>query len=190
MRARNVVVSLAAVVGLLASGQALAQDMPKAECHGAGTAATQGPSVAMFERIKQLEGTWTGTSEEVGDAAMPPMTVVYHVVAAGSAVVETLFPGTEHEMVTVYHRDGDSLMLTHYCTAGNQPRMRAVPGEDPNTVTFAFDGGTNLDPARDMHMHDLRLTFVDANTLRAEWTSWKEGKAAGTVKLDLKRSPA
>ena len=49
----------------------------------------------------------------------------YAVTAAGSAVVETVFPGTEHEMVTVYHADGSDLVLTHYCMEGNQPRMRA-----------------------------------------------------------------
>ena len=41
----------------------------------------------------------------------------------GSAVTETLFPGTAHEMMSVYHMDGDDLVLTHYCAGGNQPRM-------------------------------------------------------------------
>mgnify|MGYP003352508404 CR=1 FL=1 len=35
------------------------------------------------------------------------------VTAAGSAVVETIAPGTPHEMVTVYHLDGDKLADTY-----------------------------------------------------------------------------
>ena len=76
----------------------------------------------------------------------------YAVTAAGSAVVETVFPGSAHEMVTVYHADGPDLVLTHYCMEGNQPRMRAKDARGPR-FEFAFDGGTNIDPKRDRHMH-------------------------------------
>jgi hypothetical protein len=63
-------------------------------------------------------------------------------------LVERLFPGAPQEMTTVYHREGADLALTHYCAGGNQPRMRArAPAADANVLEFAFDGGTNLDPA-------------------------------------------
>ena len=58
----------------------------------------------------------------------------YRVTAAGSAVMEVLFPGTDHEMVTVYHQDGDDLILTHYCAAGNQPRMKCRRVGSESTV--------------------------------------------------------
>ena len=50
-------------------------------------------------------------------------TIVYSVIAAGSAVHEHMFPGGPHEMVTVYHLDGPDLLLTHYCAAGNKKLM-------------------------------------------------------------------
>src|SRR5437868_15374337 len=76
-----------------------------------------------LDALKGLAGEWTGKAKH-GDMEHEA-TVTYKVTAGGSAVVETVFPGTEHEMVTVYHQDGDDLVLTHYCMLGNQPRMRA-----------------------------------------------------------------
>ena len=66
----------------------------------AGDEAPEGGASAAFARLKALEGEWTGTGGHRGEAK-DPTTVLYKVTGAGSAVVETLFPGTPHEMVTV-----------------------------------------------------------------------------------------
>ena len=80
----------------------------------------------------------------------------YRVTGAGSALVETQFPGSPHEMVTVYYVDGNDLVLTHYCAARNQPRMKLVRATDTDLV-FEFTGRSNLDPAKDMHTHDATM---------------------------------
>lgn len=134
-----------------------------------------------FDRLKALEGTWTGMAHG------QPAEVVYKVTSAGSAVVETLFPGSEHEMVSVYHRDGDDVVMTHYCAAQNQPRMRAKNPGDAASLVFAFDGGTNIDAKTSMHMHDAKFEFNGPDELHAEWTSWNEGKPAETVVFEMKR---
>ncbi|HXG90416.1 MAG TPA: hypothetical protein VNJ02_18980 [Vicinamibacterales bacterium] len=36
---------------------------------------------------------------------------------AGNTVIETFPVGTPHEQVTVYHRDGSNVGLTHYCVS-------------------------------------------------------------------------
>src|SRR5258706_16398214 len=77
-----------------------------------------------FERIKSLAGDWTGTPPAEMKGA--PMDVRYRVTAGGNAVEETIMPGSDHEMVTMYHLDGDKLELTHYCVIGNQPHMIAA----------------------------------------------------------------
>src|SRR5690606_1922102 len=88
-----------------------------------------------------------------------PTEVRYRITGGGSAVEEVLFPGTEHEMVSLYHRDGPFLLMTHYCAAGNQPRMRAVwtdppPNLDaPVRIHFKFQDATNLPDPNAMHMH-------------------------------------
>ena len=139
---------------------------------------------AGLERFKQLAGDWTGKDSA---GMFPEVRINYRVTAAGSAVVETLFPGAEHEMVTVYHADGDDFMLTHYCAAGNQPRMKAERGGDGKKFVFKFAGATNLKSENDMHMHDATITFPDADSIVSEWTHYVNNKAAGTVKFEMKR---
>lgn len=143
------------------------------------------PAAAKLDALKSLAGTWTGKAQ--GEGAAPfDATVEYRVTAQGTAVMETLFAGTPHEMVTVYHLDGNDLVLTHYCAGGNQPTMRAAPSNDPRTMVFEFVRGTNMKPT-DMHMHSAKLVIRDDSNLEAEWVSWKDGKAAGTAKFALTR---
>ena len=82
-----------------------------------------------FEQLKQLDGKWEGSVGMGGKAEKIEAT--YHVTAGGSAVVETLFPGTPHEMVSVYTDNGGKLSMTHYCMMGNQPKMDLISGS-PN----------------------------------------------------------
>jgi len=143
---------------------------------------------AAFARLKGLAGEWRGT---LGSKDGPPTRVVYRVTGAGSVVVETLFPETDHEMLTVYHMSGDALVLTHYCAAGNQPRMRLdTSASAPGRLVFAFDGGTNLDPAVDNHMHSGVLTFKDTDHLEAEWAGYQKGQPQATHRFLLERVPA
>ncbi len=133
-----------------------------------------------FERLKTLEGTWEGKAS--GDMDVK---VVYKVTGAGSALIETQFPGTGHEMVTVYHLDGDQLVLTHYCAAGNQPSMK-LKSSDANTLSFDFTKGSNMKPT-DMHMHSMKLSFKAADHVVSDWTSFQNGKAGYVAHFDLKR---
>jgi hypothetical protein len=139
---------------------------------------------AGFEQFKQLAGEWVGKIEGKDG---PDVHIQYKVTAGGSAVVETLFPGTEHEMVSVIHPDGPGLLLTHYCHLGNQPQMRAAGQGDGNKVEFKFVRATNLKSDKARHMHEASYTFVDRDTLRSDWTLYNEGKPAAHVVLELKR---
>jgi hypothetical protein len=129
-----------------------------------------------LERMKKLAGTWVA----VGKDGKPTEEVVsvIKVTAAGSAVHETLFPGQAQEMVSVYYLDGNDLMMTHYCALGNQPRMKADPKSPPNQMCFKFAGGSNLDPAKDMHMHEGTLTFIDDDHIEFAGVCWEGGKPA------------
>src|SRR5438132_1450510 len=129
-----------------------------------------------LERLKKLAGTWVA-ADPAGKPTDQVVSVV-KVTAAGTAVHETLFPGQPQEMVSVYHRDGADLVMTHYCALGNQPRMKADPASPPNQIRFQFAGGTNLDPAKDMHMHEGTLTFVDADHIQFSGVAWVGGKPA------------
>jgi hypothetical protein len=129
-----------------------------------------------LERLKKLAGTWVAADQD-GKPTDQVVSVI-KVTAAGSAVQETLFPGQPHEMVSIYHRDGADLLMTHYCALGNQPRMKADPASPPNQLRFKFAGGTNLDPAKDMHMHEGTLTFIDDDHIEFNGVAWAGGKPA------------
>lgn len=133
----------------------------------------------------QLVGEWVGKGNH--DGKEMDVHVIYKVTSAGSAVVETLFPGTDHEMITVIHPDGDSLLLTHYCSHGNQPQMRAKPKAGDTRIAFDFVKATNLKSDKDSYMRSVTYTIADKDTLKAEWTNYNEGKEAGKVAFELKR---
>ena len=176
---RCTTLALLALAGLLTAPAALAQ-------HDHDHAMPAGKAAhPTFDKLKSLEGTWTGKAGPKGGEASAS-TVTYRLTGGGSALVETLFPGTPHEMVTVYYVDGADLRLTHYCAAGNQPSMK-LAGSDGNTMRFEFVSGTNM-KLSDMHMHAASITFVDANHVVAEWTAWRDGKPAEVAVFDLKRS--
>jgi len=141
---------------------------------------------AALERFKQLAGEWSGKKLDEGKEA-GEVRVKYQVTSGGSAVMETLFPGTEHEMVTLIHRDGKDLILTHYCMLGNQPHMKAADNGASKQVAFQFTGASNMKSEKEMHMHGVTYTFVDRDTLRADWTLYRDGKKAGTVVFEVKR---
>jgi hypothetical protein len=138
---------------------------------------------AALERLKSLAGEWQGTAEtENGPAAAAR----YEVGSGGSIVRELLFPGTDHEMLSVYHLVGGELVMTHYCALGNQPRMKlkAAGGDD---LVFDFDGGTNFAPEKDAHVHNGHIRFVSPDRVEHGWTFFAGGKSAGEKKLYLTR---
>ncbi len=138
-----------------------------------------------FAALKKLAGDWV----QLGKDGKPTDKLVssIRVTSGGSAVQETLFPGSDHEMVTMYHLDGDDLILTHYCMLGNQPRLRAEPGTNVNKIAFKFVSSTNLKSKDDHHMNQATITIQGKDRFKAEWVSCKEGKACHNVTLELVR---
>jgi hypothetical protein len=129
-----------------------------------------------LERLKKLAGTWV--AEDADGKPTEQVVSVIKVTAAGSAVHETLFPGQPHEMVSVYHCEGPDLVMTHFCALGNQPRMKADPQSPPNQICFKFAGGSNIDPAKDKHMHEGTITFIDDDHIAFSGVCWEGGKPA------------
>lgn len=143
-----------------------------------------------LDALKKLAGgQWVSISED----GTPSETIVafYRLTAAGSAVVETLFPGTDDEMLTVYHKDGKDLVMVHYCSMGNQPHMKARRDTPAGTLAFVCDGkGTNMASEKDLHMHQGTITIISDDRMKAEWVAHKDGKADHTATFDLVRVPA
>lgn len=140
-----------------------------------------GDAVSKFKKMKSLAGTWSG-KEPAGKST----TVTYEVVANGSVVMERMQTEGEPDMITMYHLDGDDLMLTHYCSAMNQPRMKAKATEDENTIAFELMDVTNLAKASDGHMQKIQLTFKDEDHIVTHWT-FKQREQEHQTPFELQR---
>lgn len=130
---------------------------------------------AEFEQLKTLVGTWNGTGV-MHDGKEEPVSVVYETSAGGSVIIEKSFPGTPAEMITLYSEKDGRIVMTHYCMLKNQPEL-ALKNSREGVYEFDLIGGSNMDPAKDMHMHSLMLTIKDADTIVQEWTPYIDGKA-------------
>jgi hypothetical protein len=124
-----------------------------------------------FAKLKTLVGTWEAKSSK-GKAVS-----TYELVANGTALVEHIQVPGESQMLTVYHVDGDRLLLTHYCTAGNQPELQAE-AYDPasNQLTFNFLRAGNLPDKNAGHMHSAVLKFTGDDSFTANWSFQQGGK--------------
>lgn len=137
--------------------------------HGASAEAPGAPASAAaasdLQRIRSLVGSWHGTVEWTGARTdRGEMDAVYSETGHGTAVVENLVAGGETIMTSVYHLDGPTLRMTHYCGAGNQPRLRAEPtSDDPRRIRFAFVDATNLGDPPAPHVDGVELLFLDAS---------------------------
>jgi hypothetical protein len=137
-------------------------------------AQAQSGSQQSFGSIKALTGNWEGKTQ-MGD----PVQVSYRVTGGGSAVLGEIVSqmnGKSEDMISMFHMDGDRLLLTHYCAAGNQPRMKATASADGKTITFDFVDATNLSSSDAPHMHRVVFNFVDSNHHTEEWHFLAGGK--------------
>ncbi len=133
--------------------------------HAGGAAApTSSPE---FEMMKSLVGTWKGTATMEGKPEN--IQVKYKLTSGGTAIEETLMPGTPKEMVTVYFLDGSKLMMTHYCSLGNQPRMKLTESVKDKKLTFKMVDATGMKTANDPHMGGLTITWKDKDHIQQEW---------------------
>jgi hypothetical protein len=133
-----------------------------------------------FATIKTLPGTWEGSSYK-GE----PIEVTFRTISKGSAVVSEILG--KDDMISVFNMDGaDKLLLTHYCSTGNQPRMQATVSPDGKTFTFTFIDVTNLATPDAGRMQSMVLTLVDENHHTENWTFLDHGHQH-TESFDLHR---
>ena len=113
----------------------------------------------VFEQLKPLVGEWKGPT---------PSGRTYGVsdklVANNTGLEETWTRAPGRQILTLYHFDGPNLLATHYCSAGNQPRLQLKTPVAPGTFVFDFVSATNLPDPQVSHQHqfDIQLQGPDA----------------------------
>jgi hypothetical protein len=168
-----VIAGLAAGVGACA-GDKTAHSEPKVV-----SAANPGQEAA-FEQIKSLDGQWSFKGAQMQG------TMVFKTTSNGSVVREIMFPGTDHEMTNMYHLDGPSIVMTHYCAMGNQPHMRST-GTNPKQIEFHLDSVSNLTKADGSYMGEMTLAIKDKDHITETWTDTDKGKKGTPHTMELTR---
>jgi hypothetical protein len=130
------------------------------------SASAQSDAKKAFEKLKTLEGSWQGS---VGDLSVQ---LIIRVTAFGSAIMHDATghnaPGN-HEITLIY-MEGDRLLMTHYCDAGNRQRLEGKLSPDEKSVEFSLldvAGGTQrgfmkriVFTMSDANHHVVELTFM------------------------------
>jgi len=126
-----------------------------------------------FDQLKSLAGEWQGKT-----SSGAPVTLSYSLVSNGSAVMEHLLHSKQEEMITMYTLDGDRLVVTHYCSAGNQPTMQTAPSPAANgKYDFSFVRVAGTKTPDEGRMVALSLSIPDKDHLTQTWTFEDHGKS-------------
>lgn len=163
------------------------------------TATAVAPSAAQksFDVMKTLAGSWEGSvtidppQPEMSDGK--PLHVSLRTTSRGNAMVHEmqeagtqLDPTRYDHPVTMIYVENDRLLLTHYCDAGNRPRMVGKVSPDGKKVEFEFldlSGGNNYG-----HMYHAVFTTIDANHHLEDWTYMMPGDKPLHAHFDLQRT--
>ena len=142
-----------------------------------------------FAKLKTLAGSWEGqltTAPQDPDVEGKLMQVSLRATSMGNALMhEMMVAGRPDDPITMLYLDADRLLLTHYCDAGNRPRMVGKMSPDGKTVEFDFvdiSGGTQRG-----HMHHAVFTVIDANHHTEDWTYMMPGDKPMHAHFDLHR---
>jgi hypothetical protein len=155
----------------------------------AGVDAPNASGAAAFEKLRALAGEWEGPYEWSGAGrAGGIMNATYSVASNGSAVIEILSTGGVPSMTSVYHMDGADLRMTHYCAAGNQPRLKAERIDVAQGIMdFSFIDITNLASPDAGHVRRVEIRLLDADHMTLTFV-FHSGEKQNRERIDLRRT--
>jgi nicotinamide mononucleotide adenylyltransferase len=129
----------------------------------------------IYDSLKNLEGKWSLSAADIQEGGTKTHPSVLHLLGSdqvamefkligrGSTVQEDLLPGTERQMVTMYHCKDSScsaVKATHYCAKKNQP----------TDLCQSWDGHIHR-ITHELSEDGMHLRAVYSNFLNGEHTS-------------------
>jgi len=139
--------------------------------------AAQNNSERAFATFKSLNGRWAIES----NGKTLPIEMRYEVGSKESIVIEQF-----GEELSVIYLDGENLLMTHFCNAGNQPRLRLKAGGQPGVLEFEMYDITNLKDASTPHVERIVYKVTDGRRMTLE-LFWKKGQSEESEKYTLSR---
>ncbi|HEV8139092.1 MAG TPA: hypothetical protein VGP81_04930 [Pyrinomonadaceae bacterium] len=158
-------------------------------CEPPKAAVAQSDAQKAFDKLKTLAGSWDGVLSGTGTPFDgKTMHFTLRVTSTGNALLHEMtgLPGRPDDPITMFYLDEDRLLLTHYCDAGNRPRMMGKVSPDGKTLEFDL-----LDVAGSMqkgHMHHVVFTLIDADHHTEDWTFMMPGRNPTPAHFDLRRT--
>lgn len=156
-------------------------DAAKPDPHAAmnQTQAPQTEAQKAFQAIKSLAGNWEGPVSNVpGEASVEGKIAktTLRETSMGNVLMHEMRVGDRPDdpITMVYMEDG-RLLLTHYCDAGNRPRMVGKVSADGKKIEFEF---LDISGDKRYHMHSALFTIIDENHHTEDWTFMVGDKAA------------
>lgn len=122
------------------------------------TAPTQSEAKKTFAKLKTLAGSWQGTVMDI------PITFTIRAASSGTVILhEANTSGgrpPSHE-ITMFYLEGDRLLATHYCDAGNRSRLEGKISADEKAIELSFLDVTGS--TRGGYLKDMVITMIDAD---------------------------
>ena len=163
-------------------------------------ASPPGDAQKIFTALKSLSGSWVGAiqtfpqmpTETIGDS----MRITLRVLSRGNTVVHEMHGAYkaedpdkyDHPVTVIYLNDDGKLTLTHYCDAGNRPRMTARVSPDGKVVDFDFADISGRHD-RTGYMQHATFTLVDADHHTEDWTYLLPNKQTVRAHFAVHREP-
>ncbi|MES2902157.1 MAG: hypothetical protein V4723_20690 [Pseudomonadota bacterium] len=116
-----------------------------------------------WELLGSLAGSWS-LADPVTDA-QKAFRIDFRLISKSSALVETFGNPLKQVTQTVYHRNGEQLMATHYCAQGNQPRLVMDGASTPAKLSFSFLDVTNLASPTASHLVKIEFRLITQDLL-------------------------
>ena len=128
------------------------------------TSVPQSDAQKAFEKLKTLAGSWEGTVMGI------PINFTIRAASSGTAILHegNTEKGVPNHEITMFYVEGDRLLATHYCDAGNRSNMEGKMSADGKSVEFNF-----LDVAGSTKgglVKRMMFTMVDANKHVVDFT--------------------
>ena len=111
-----------------------------------------------FERLKTLVGSWKGEIMGI------PIDFTLRATSSGTSLLHeghTEKGGPPNHEITMFYIDGERLMSTHYCDAGNRSHSEGKMSPDGKTIKFSFI--EVVGSKKGGYLKDMTFTMVDAD---------------------------
>lgn len=136
-----------------------------------------------FDQLKRLVGTW-----QRADQPASSLRIRFSLTAGGTVLIEEWKRGEQSHSMTAYHRDNETIVATHYCPQGNQPRLTLTPESTGDVLRFGFRDATDLHPGQEAHLTALTFVLSDPEVLVRGERYRNEGRDEDST-LRLVRAP-